>query len=86
MPEPLLPAVGRFDGDDPRQGQLLGQAVLEGSKGALGTAAGLRASTRQCGGCRAGPRPGHLSAHRLHAAGPRVVWADAQVHNSARVI
>ena len=41
MPEPLLPAVGRFDGDDPRQGQLLGQAVLEGSKGALGTAAGF---------------------------------------------
>ena len=25
MPESLLPAVGRFDGDDPRQGQLLGQ-------------------------------------------------------------
>ena len=41
MPEPLLPAVGRFDGDDPRQGQLLGQAVLEGSKGALGTTAGF---------------------------------------------
>jgi hypothetical protein len=35
MPEPLLPAV------DPRQGQLLGQAVLEGSKSALGTAAGF---------------------------------------------
>jgi hypothetical protein len=58
------PAVGRRKADRAGQGQLLGQAILEGSESALGTAARFGRVRSNVADAKLGQRPANLSLNR----------------------
>ena len=66
------PPVGCLERGDPGQGQFLGQAVLEGSQGALGTAPRLGRVGRYVADAELGQGPSDLRAHRLGNRLPRL--------------